>query len=362
MGRICSFFLLITTLLPAGGSTWAEAKAPAETIRIGAAFALTGAAASYGTEELRGATLARDEINSSGGVSGHPLEFLVEDTASTNLQTVNAITKLITIDKVDIIVGPTWLDSYGGALPIAEAHRVLLLTPSAVPLVYKKHTDDFPLVFSTFFNIKKEIEFALTHIHQQGISKLAIFFDEDPYDQVFHQALLDRAKSLGLTITNDWSFPVGTADFRTAMIRTKAAGAEGMLTTFADPAATQACLRQAHQLMPNVRLFGAHDFEGYFNDPKVKDLVRGSQYTTSSEPSEQFKKIYRTRFGTSPLMTAGNAYDAVKILAEVLPDHRTPEEIATALRAKTFDTVSFGKTGFDEWGGIATGNFLWKDG
>lgn len=85
-------------------------------VSLGAALALTGNAAPFGNEELRGAQLAISEVNAKGKII---LELKVEDTASSGLGTVNAVTRLIEIARTKIVVGPTWLDSFQGALPIA---------------------------------------------------------------------------------------------------------------------------------------------------------------------------------------------------------------------------------------------------
>ena len=139
------YLLIFTALLsvfPQGLA--AESNESGNTLTIGAALALTGSAAPFGVGELNGLTLATEEWNSRGGISNQRLVLKVEDTKASNAGTVTAVTKLISVDRFRYLLGPTWLDSYGGALPIAEKAGVLLLTPSAAITVVKREPGQYP--------------------------------------------------------------------------------------------------------------------------------------------------------------------------------------------------------------------------
>ena len=151
-------YLFLLTLIPT--LTFAQTTtSPIKTspIKIGAAFALTGDAKDWGTGELNGAKLALEDFNVSGGVNGAKAELVVEDTKSTNAQTLNAINKLVNIKGLKLIVGPTWLDSYASPLAFTKQKKVLLVTPSAAAEVFKNNKDFHEVVFTTWYNTTKEI-------------------------------------------------------------------------------------------------------------------------------------------------------------------------------------------------------------
>jgi ABC-type branched-subunit amino acid transport system substrate-binding protein len=102
----------------------AEAQPP---IRIGASLAQTGVTALLGQNQLRGYQLCVNHMNDKGGVLGRKLELVLYDDGSDPATAVRLYEKLITQDKVDLVLGP-----YGS--PISEA----------VAGVTEKHKKEFP--------------------------------------------------------------------------------------------------------------------------------------------------------------------------------------------------------------------------
>ena len=87
-------------------SVWAvapvtEAQAP---IRIGATLSQTGAYATSGQNQLRGYQLCVKHMNEKGGVLGRKLELAVYDDATDPATAVRLYEKLITRDKVDLVL------------------------------------------------------------------------------------------------------------------------------------------------------------------------------------------------------------------------------------------------------------------
>ena len=81
----------------------AEAQKP---IRIGASLAQTGAYAAPAQNQLRGYQLCVKHMNDKGGVLGRKLELVVYDDGSDPATAVRRYEKLITQDKVDLVLAP----------------------------------------------------------------------------------------------------------------------------------------------------------------------------------------------------------------------------------------------------------------
>ena len=75
-------------------------------VKIGFNFEETGAVASYGTSEQKGAQLAVDEINAAGGIDGKQIEVVDKDNKSETAEAASVSTNLVTQSKVAAIVGP----------------------------------------------------------------------------------------------------------------------------------------------------------------------------------------------------------------------------------------------------------------
>ncbi len=100
-GKICAIAVLAAL-------TWAvpppaDAQSP---IRIAAPVAQTGVSATTSQDQLRGYQLGVKHLNEKGGVLGLKLELLVYDDASDPATAVRLHEKLITQDKVDLVLGP----------------------------------------------------------------------------------------------------------------------------------------------------------------------------------------------------------------------------------------------------------------
>ena len=351
---ICLQFLL-------GSTNWAACEGKpnsVEPIRMGGAFALSGVAAPFGSAELNAVTLALEEINQAGGVGGRPLQLITEDTQSSNVHTVNAVTKLLAIDGVKIIVGPTWADSFAGALPIAQKRGALLVTPSAVPMVMKKSAADFPLVFSTYFDQNKEVIFLLQRAKVDGARSVALVFDQDPFFEAVHQSSRSEAAVLGIQVKHDLSVQTGSVDFRSELAKIKKSGVDAIIFGFADQASLLAFLKQRASLLPGTHLYGFHDLEGYVDQEEFRGMFPNTDYSVPTAPNSEFSVRYERKFGSPPLLTASNAYDAVLILAQAMrAGNFEPQAIANYWRSNTLQTESFGPTKFDQLGGISSGHF-----
>src|SRR5262245_47827979 len=81
----------------------AEAQAP---IRVGASVSQSGPYAAPGQNQLRGYQLCVKHLNDKGGVLGRKLELVVYDDESDPATAVRLYEKLITQDRVDLVLGP----------------------------------------------------------------------------------------------------------------------------------------------------------------------------------------------------------------------------------------------------------------
>ena len=79
--------------------------AGAQTIKIGVNEPLTGPFAASGTYVVNGAKIAADEINAKGGVLGKKIELIIEDNKSNATEAAAVAEKLITADKVPVMMG-----------------------------------------------------------------------------------------------------------------------------------------------------------------------------------------------------------------------------------------------------------------
>ena len=99
------------------GSPAAFAQGGAAPIKIGFSMAQTGSLAGAGQQALLGNQIWEQEINAKGGLLGRPVQLVYYDD-QTNPSTVPGIyTKLMEVDKVDLVIGPYGTNMVAPALP-----------------------------------------------------------------------------------------------------------------------------------------------------------------------------------------------------------------------------------------------------
>lgn len=81
-----------------------------KTVRIGALWPLSGAAAEDGQDHLRGAKIAVEMQNEKGGLWGKKIELVIGDAASDSKAAMTEAERLVTVEKVNIIMG-TWMSA-----------------------------------------------------------------------------------------------------------------------------------------------------------------------------------------------------------------------------------------------------------
>ncbi len=113
---------------PPAASAPAAGNAP---YKVGALFAVTGPASWLGEPEKNTVEMIQEQINAAGGINGHPLEVIVEDTTGAEARTVNAMKKLVDLDKVCAVIGPSRSGTSLAIVNIAEESKAPLVSCAA---------------------------------------------------------------------------------------------------------------------------------------------------------------------------------------------------------------------------------------
>ena len=102
-----------------------------ESVKIGAIFPITGVAQEYGNENLLGVKLAVRKLNAEGGINGHPIELVIEDSHGDKDQVTSVFRRIAAQEDIVAIVGPTRSTSVLAVSPLAEAYEIAMLAPSS---------------------------------------------------------------------------------------------------------------------------------------------------------------------------------------------------------------------------------------
>jgi branched-chain amino acid transport system substrate-binding protein len=315
--------------------------------KIGAALALSGDAASWGETERNAVNLAVDEINEKGGIKGRVIEVVIEDTKSTSRDTINTLQKLLNVDNVDAVVGPTWADSYPGGVTLMKdfPNKILVVPSASIDVVNGQ--EKMLNVFSTFVRPKVQAELLGEYMKEKGDKKISVIFQNDAYFQEF---LANFKNGYGQPNTNITGELVNYGDnIRTILDKVSKEKPDIVIFGLYDQAQIYELLKSRDVYFGKAEIWANDNAEAYLDYEGVKkDFLQGVQYIAAKEPNQKFIDSYQKNYNTYPKYASANAYDAVYLIKQFAENAMN----AASLKHNDISTASFGKIQLDDIGGV----------
>ncbi|MBO0738123.1 MAG: amino acid ABC transporter substrate-binding protein [Alphaproteobacteria bacterium] len=246
-------------LLAAALFAWAASVArAAEPIKIGFSMELTGPFAVVGKTGLLAFKIWEEEVNAEGGLLGRPVKLIYYDDQS-NPSLVPAIyTKLLDIDKVDLLISSYGTNLVAPALPVAIAHNRLFFGLFALAANDKFR---YPKYFSMLpFGPEPVKTFAqgwfdLAAAQNPKPKTVAIAATDAEFQHKAAESAREQAKARGMEIVYDRAWPPATVDF-TPIIRAVQAAKPDLVYVAAYPSDTVGFLRSVGEVGLNTKMLG----------------------------------------------------------------------------------------------------------
>jgi branched-chain amino acid transport system substrate-binding protein len=322
--RFISFVTVLFALM-AAGSCFA-----AETIKIGALFAVTGPAAFLGEPERNSAKMVVDEINKAGGVKGRKLELITYDTTGDATKAVQLATKLIKDDKVVAIIGPSTTGETMAVIQVAERENVPLISCSAGG----KITDPVKKwVFKTAQNDGLAVGKIYEHLQKSKQTNVAILTVSDGFGSSGREQLKVQAAKYGITIVSDDTYGPKDTDMTAQLTKIRASKAQAIICWGTNPGPA-VIAKNARQLGVKLPLYMSHgvsskkfiqlagDAAEGIRLPSGKVVVADLLPNSDSQKKSliAFVKDYQNHYKAEGDHFGGHAWDAVMLIKTAL-DH-----------------------------------------
>jgi branched-chain amino acid transport system substrate-binding protein len=182
-------------LIGASGSQGSGSEKPP--IRIGASISATGVYATVAQYGLRGYRLYIDDLNRRGGLLGRPVQLVVYDDQSNPATSVRLYNKLISEDRVDLIVGPYSSGITQAVASVAEKHQRVMIDPFAAASVAFKNTRwNFQAIAPSEGYLASIADICKS----RGYASIALFVNNTPSTSAIAAGLKARAQALGVRI------------------------------------------------------------------------------------------------------------------------------------------------------------------
>jgi len=222
------FCLLVVMSLAAGCMAPAPAAAPSKpcTITFGAAVSLTGATAKEGEYVKNGYNMFIEDTNKQGGFKVGKQQCTISvkiyDDESNADTSAKLIEKLVTEDKVNLLLGPYGTGPVFSASAIAEKYDVPMVEPGGAGI--KIFTRGFKNVWGTLPAAGTYLKSAVDMILAKDPSakNVALFIENDSFSQEVADGITPYLKEKGLNLVYSEQYPKGTKDVSSLVTAAKA--------------------------------------------------------------------------------------------------------------------------------------------
>ena len=317
-----------------GGGEKAKPAAQTNEIKIGGNVEMTGGVANYGNQALSGMKLAFKQVNASGGVLGKKINLILADNKSEPAEAANATTKLITQDKVTIVMGPIVSSNVLATVKIAEDNKVVVMTPTGTNEKItvdngKVHPFAFRACFIDPFQGRVMANYATKSLK---VKTAVIYIDSSSdYSKGVAAAFEETFVKNGGKIVGKEAFLQKDQDFKATLTKIKALNADIVFI----PAYYEEVgkiVKQARELGINQPLLGT---DGWDN-PKVVEIAGAAALNNtffsnhySSQDSDpnvrKFIEAYKAEYKEEPSSMAALGYDAAMIVVDAIKRANTTD-------------------------------------
>jgi branched-chain amino acid transport system substrate-binding protein len=342
----------------------------AEPITIGFGMALTGGLAGAGKPALLAMQIWQDDVNAKGGLLGRPVKLVYYDDQSSPPTVPGIYTKLLDVDKVDLIVSGYGTNLIAPAMPIAIAHDRLFFGLFGLAVNSEFH---YPKYFSMLpsgpdpKHSFSEPFFKVAMASDPKPKTLALLAEDAEFPKNASAGVRDHAKSYGVKIVYDKTYPPGTPDF-TPIVHAIQATNPDMVFVASYPPGSVGMLRAATESGFKTRFFGGGMVGLQYTSvkeqfgPKLNGVVDYDWWIPA--PTMQFPGItdflkkYQAKAASAGVDPLGwylppFAYAELQVLGDAIEGTKSldQEKLAEYIGSHPFQTIvgdiSFAKGG--EW-------------
>jgi branched-chain amino acid transport system substrate-binding protein len=360
-------------ILALAAATLAAAPASAqsgEPIKIGFSMALTGGLAPNGKSALLAQKIWEEDINAKGGLLGRPVKLVYYDDKSSPAEVPAIYTKLLDIDKVELIIGPYATAQIAPAMPIVMQRKKTFIGLLGLAVNTEFNYPNYFAMIPSGPDAKPAFTKGFFDIAMAQGAKpqtVAIVAADQEFSRNAADGARENAKAANLRVVYDRTYPPSTADFA-PIVRAIQASNPDIVVVCSYPPDSVGMVRAVNeigfkpkaiggamvglqataiktQLGPLLNGWTNYDFwlpVPKMDFPGVADLIKRYQARAAAEGVDPLG-YYMAPWGYAQLQVLQQAVEATKGLDDA--------KLGDYIRANTFKTVvgdvKFGAKG--EW-------------
>jgi len=324
------------------GSSVAETAPP---IRVGATVSLSGEYERLGLDQLQGMQMWADDVNRRGALLGRKVKIVYYDDGSDPEQSARLYERLITEDRVDLLLGPYSSDVTYAASAVAERHDFpMVATGAAASKIWSR---GFSNIFQIDTPADRYMDLPLKFAHDNGLTRVAILHGDAEFPREVAAGARRPARELGMVVVFDAEYPGQTEDFKSLVESLATADPEVLIGgTYLDDSVRMVGAVQDAGLTPGIvaltvgpaqRDFGAALGEDAENVMGVVAWMRSGFLPMAYD----FSYRYKAKFGSNAAVHAAYGYAGGQILeaAVRLAGSLDRDAVREQLKTMTFRSI-----------------------
>jgi branched-chain amino acid transport system substrate-binding protein len=324
----------------------------ADPVRIGFALAKTGLFAAAADAQIKTYELWKDEVNARGGldVKGikRPIEFVFYDDQSDPGKTVQMYEKLITGDRVDLLLAPYGTPSHLAVAGVIERHQFPLVGNTAASVKLREIKPGN--MWFTTGEMPDRLAKSLTDLMvAKGIKSIALLVNQLPFPLESKSFLVPALKQAGIEIKVNEEYPPNIKDMTSILRAVKAANPDAVIA-FSFPADSALYIKQAREMNITAKLQflevgpTEYAFRKQFGNTLNGVISMGHWVPERAEfkGAKRYLDAYVQRYNEPPSYLNGPlAFMSCQIIEQAVAKAGLDRNaIRAAIVSETFDTVN----------------------
>jgi branched-chain amino acid transport system substrate-binding protein len=248
--------LLGAAIVVAGFGLGSNAGAEQPPIKIGMSMAQTGGLAGGGKASLLGIEIWRDDVNAKGGLLGRKVELVVYDDKSSAAETPAIYSKLLDIDKVDLLFAPYATVPTAPIMPLVKQRGMVLIGNFSFQ-VNSKIGHDMYFNNAPWGPADAWASAFLDLGQKAGGKTVALLTADQEFAQNLAKTAREVATKRNMPVVFDQAYPPNTVEF-SSIIRALKAAKPDVVYVASYPPDSAGILRAVNEIGigDNVKLFG----------------------------------------------------------------------------------------------------------
>jgi branched-chain amino acid transport system substrate-binding protein len=308
----------------------------------------SGAVALFGQANIKGATLAVEQLNAAGGVNGRKVELLLRDSKATPEVGVQLARDAILRDKVSAIFGPVSSSVAVAMTDVAKQYKTPIFFHTANSQALTG-ADFHKYAFSVVPNSTMEGRGNAIALKDAPYKRWAVIAPDYEFGHAQSEAFVSKLRELNpnAKVVKQVFPPLGEKDYNSYITALRAAKPDAVYgALFAGDLI--AFTKQAKPLGFFDKTFFTSLYEtdalralGSGAPEGVRGYSRAPFFAINTPESAKFLTAYRERFNDYPSDWAIMAYDAVKLWAQGAQKAKSAkaDDLVAALEGGTFDST-----------------------